>query len=90
MATLMLEGGADIRYIQQMLGHAELETTQIYTHVAIRMLQTGPYGHASGGEARPRTQAQPPQRKPQTTKLAGGNCSPRSSKAAEATEEEVG
>lgn len=39
MATLMLEGGADIRYIQQMLGHAELSTTEIYTHVAIRKLQ---------------------------------------------------
>ena len=39
MATLMLEGGADIRYIQQMLGHAELSTTEIYTHVAIRQLQ---------------------------------------------------
>ena len=39
MATLMLEGGADIRYIQAMLGHAELSTTQIYTQVAIRQLQ---------------------------------------------------
>jgi integrase/recombinase XerD len=39
MATLMFEGGADIRYIQQMLGHAELSTTEIYTHVAIRKLQ---------------------------------------------------
>ncbi len=39
MATLMLEGGADIRFIQAMLGHAKLETTQIYTHVAIRQLQ---------------------------------------------------
>jgi integrase/recombinase XerD len=39
MATLMLEGGADIRYIQAMLGHADLKTTQIYTHVAIRQLQ---------------------------------------------------
>jgi integrase/recombinase XerD len=39
MATLMLEGGADTRYIQAMLGHADLRATQIYTHVAIRHLQ---------------------------------------------------
>ena len=39
MATLMLEGGADIRFIQAMLGHAEISTTQIYTQVAIRQLQ---------------------------------------------------
>ena len=39
MATQMLEGGADIRYIQAMLGHADLSTTQIYTQVAIRQLQ---------------------------------------------------
>jgi integrase/recombinase XerD len=39
MATLMLEGGADIRYIQAMLGHSSLDTTQIYTHVAVRQLQ---------------------------------------------------
>ena len=39
MATLMLEGGADIRHIQAMLGHAEISTTQIYTQVAIRQLQ---------------------------------------------------
>ncbi len=39
MATLMLEGGADIRYIQEMLGHVELSTTQIYTQVGIRKLQ---------------------------------------------------
>ena len=39
MATLMLEGGADIRYVQEMLGHAKLETTQIYTRVAITKLK---------------------------------------------------
>ena len=38
-ATLMLEGGADIRYVQRMLGHATLQSTEIYTHVAIRKLQ---------------------------------------------------
>jgi integrase/recombinase XerD len=38
-ATLMLEGGADIRYIQEMLGHVELGTTQIYTRVSIRQLK---------------------------------------------------
>lgn len=39
MATLMLENGADIRFIQAMLGHAKLDTTQIYTQVSVRKLQ---------------------------------------------------
>jgi integrase/recombinase XerD len=39
MATLMLEGGADIRFIQQMLGHEDLKSTQLYTKVSIRLLK---------------------------------------------------
>lgn len=38
-ATLMLENGAGIRSIQQLLGHAKLDSTQIYTQVSIRQLK---------------------------------------------------
>ena len=39
MATLMLEGGADIRFIQAMLGHESLTSTQLNTRVSIRKLK---------------------------------------------------
>jgi integrase/recombinase XerD len=39
MATQMLENGADIRFIQAILGHAQLTTTEIYTHVTIAKLK---------------------------------------------------
>ena len=38
MATLMLENGADIRYIQAILGHSSLNTTQIYTRTSLKKL----------------------------------------------------
>jgi integrase/recombinase XerD len=39
LATLMLEGGANLRHVQEMLGHADLRSTEIYTHVSLGKLQ---------------------------------------------------
>jgi integrase/recombinase XerD len=49
-ATLMMENGADMRSLQEMLGHAMLNTTQIYTHVSIQHLrQVHERTHPAGG-----------------------------------------
>lgn len=63
-ATLMLEGGADIRYIQDMLGHASLETTRLYTHVAIGALKAVHERCHPGAGHRPPRPIWPPQDHP--------------------------
>lgn len=53
-ATLMLENGADVRMIQALLGHTDLKSTEIYTHVSIKTLKAI---HTATHPARPITSA---------------------------------
>lgn len=64
-ATHLLRGGAGIRHVQEMLGHSRIDTTEIYTHVAIPdLLKIHARCHPRGGQKRPRSPERPDPRFP--------------------------
>jgi len=81
MATLMLEGGADIRFIQEILGHVNLQTTQIYTRVSIQKLKAIHDATHPGAKLRRPARPVPPAPEPRAEDVL-------STLAAEAAEDE--
>lgn len=66
MATLMLENGADVRVIQELLGHAKLTSTQLYTRISIRQLKSVHDQTHPGAKLKPHASTHAPLDEPAT------------------------
>jgi integrase/recombinase XerD len=89
MATHMLEGGADIRHIQEILGHAETSTTAIYTRVSIRHLKRVHEATHPAAKSQPAAKVSSARRRSEATTAESARAAPHELARGGAAEDEL-